>query len=107
MDDRDDALARRLEARARRPVGESQPELSGGDGDEMESLLDVADLLWEAAHGATPLESDPVAAMLGLVPDPGYALDSEALARARKNARLKSSELAARLVSRGWEVRTA
>ena len=29
---------------------------------EIQELLKVADLLWEEAHGAPPLEDDPVAA---------------------------------------------
>lgn len=37
---------------------------------EIASLMEVADLLWEAGHDAPPLEADPVAAMLGLIPDP-------------------------------------
>jgi hypothetical protein len=104
MDERDDVLVHRLEARAGRPVGAGHPELGEEDKDEVESLLQVADLLWEMGHGAPPLDSDPVAAMLGLVPDPGYALDPRALSRARKNARLKPSELAERLKRRGWDV---
>jgi hypothetical protein len=30
-------------------------------------LVEIADLLWEMAHGAPPLEQDLVAVMLGLV----------------------------------------
>lgn len=68
------------------------------------SLMDVADLLWEAGHGAPPLEADPVAAMLGLIPDPHVALDSRAMSRARKNAKLKTSDVAERLRTRGWDI---
>jgi hypothetical protein len=103
-DERDEALSNLLEARAGRVTGASQPSLSEGGRAEVESLIEVADLLWEAGHGAPPLESDPVAAMLGLTPDPRYALDPKALAHVRKNARLKPSELANRLVARGWDV---
>ena len=53
---------------------------------------------------APPLESDPVAAMLGLLPDPRWALDPTALTGARKAAGLKTRELADRLVARGWDV---
>jgi len=105
-DERDEVLANLLEARAGRGTGEDQPVLSEEDRTEVESLIEVADLLWEAGHGAPPLDSDPVAAMLGLVPDPRYALDSKALARARRNARLKASELADRLVARGWDIQS-
>ena len=68
------------------------------------SLKNVADLLWEGSHGAPPLREDPVAAMLGLLPDPAYALDSAKLKRARKVARLQTSDLVARLTTRGWTV---
>lgn len=71
---------------------------------EIASLIEVADLLWEAAHGAPPLEADPVAAMLGLIPDPHVGLDSRAMSRARKNAKLKTSDVAERLRARGWDI---
>lgn len=103
-DERNEVLANLLEARAGRVTGKDQPALSEEDRAEVESLIEVADLLWEAGHGAPPLKSDPVAAMLGLIPDPRCALDPKALVRARKNARLKPSELADRLVARGWDV---
>lgn len=67
-------------------------------------MLDTADLLWEAAHGAPPMGQDPVAAMLGLVPDSSRSLDARALKRAMHAAGLKPSSLAARLTQRGWEV---
>lgn len=69
-------------------------------------LLDIADLLWEAAHGAPPLEEDPVAAMLGLVPDSNRSLSEAALKQAMKAAGLKPSSLAEKLTDRGWEVST-
>lgn len=103
-DERAEVLANLLEARAGRVTGKDQPMLSAEDRADVESLIEVADLLWAAGHGAPPLESDPVAAMLGLIPDPQCALDPKALARARKNARLKPSELVNRLVARGWNV---
>lgn len=71
---------------------------------EIASLIEVADLLWEAAHDAPPLEADPVAAMLGLIPDPHVGLDSRAMSRARKNAKLKTSDVAERLRARGWDI---
>jgi transcriptional regulator with XRE-family HTH domain len=102
--ERDDALARLLDARARGGTEPGPQELSDEDRREVESLIKVADLLWEAGHGAPPLESDPVAAMLGLVPDPHLTLDPKALTRERKAAGLKPSELAQRLAARGWDV---
>lgn len=71
---------------------------------EIASLMEVADLLWEAGHDAPPLEADPVAAMLGLIPDPHVGLDSRAMSRARKNAKLKTSDVAERLRTRGWDI---
>src|SRR4051794_3759552 len=65
-------------------------------------LLDVADLLWEAAHGAPPLEQDSVAAMLGLVPDSSRSLNQSALKQAIQAAGLKPSTLAQKLSDRGW-----
>lgn len=102
--ERDEALARLLDAQHRGTRPEHLSALRGEDQAEVESLLRVAGLLWEAAQEAPPLESDRVAAMLGLVPDPQFALDPKALARARRAAGLQASQLAARLVARGWEV---
>lgn len=73
---------------------------------EAVELLDIADLLWEAAHGAPPLEQDPVAAMLGLVPDSSRSLSDSALKQAMQTAGLKPSSLAEKLTDRGWEVAT-
>jgi hypothetical protein len=73
----------------------------------LSALADTSDSLWLSAHGAPPLDEDPVAAMLGLITDPHVALDSKALARQRKRARFTVSELAARLKERGWNVQTS
>lgn len=75
--------------------------------DEVLKLLDAGDLVWEAAHTAPPLEKDPVAAMLGVIPDPNFQLDAKALARACQISRVKPTALAARLNSRGWNVDTS
>lgn len=72
--------------------------------EETSSLRNIADLLWEANQGAPPLREDPIAAMLGLVPDTSYALDSGKLKQARKRAGLQISDLIARLSARGWTV---
>ncbi len=73
---------------------------------ETQELLKIADLLWEKAHGAPPLEDDPVAAMLGLVPDPSRSLDPRALSKVTKSAGIKASGLAQALTDRGWDVST-
>lgn len=71
--------------------------------EKVTALVDTADLLWLSAHGAPPLEDDPIAAMLGLIPDRECSLDSRALTQARKRAGLTVSDLAERLRERGWE----
>lgn len=73
---------------------------------EIQELLRIADLLWEEAHGAPPLEDDPVAAMLGLVPDASRSLDPRALSKITKSAGIKASGLAQALTERGWDVST-
>lgn len=78
-------------------------QLSDRDRQELAGLVDTADALWLSAQGAPALEHDPVAAMLGLVPDSECRLGSAALSRARKRARLSVSDVAARLRQRGWE----
>ena len=71
---------------------------------DLAALLDTADALWLSAHGAPPLADDPVAALLGLIPDPECSLDPQSLKQARKRAGLTVSDLADRLRQRGWEV---
>lgn len=102
--ERDEILAELLRNPAERRSLIDQLDLGEAERADIESMADIADLLWEAAHGAPPLKDDPVAAMLGLVPDPQFGLDPRELARARRNAGLKPSDLAARLVTRGWDV---
>ncbi len=77
-------------------------ELYEGD-QESVALAETADLLWLAARGAPALADDPVAAMLGLVPDRECSLESSALSRVRKRAGLTVSDIAARLQARGWD----
>jgi hypothetical protein len=72
-----------------------------------DALLELADLLWESSLEAPPLNSDPTAMMLGLVPDQGIAVDPKALSAARRSSGLKTSDLAARLARRGWKVRAS
>lgn len=71
---------------------------------DLVALLDTADALWLSAHGAPPLAEDPVAALLGLVPERQCSLDPRGLKQARKRAGLTVSDLADRLRQRGWEV---
>lgn len=71
---------------------------------DLAALLDTADALWLSAQGAPPLADDPVAALLGLIPDRECSLDPRALTQARKQAGLTVSDLADRLRRRGWDV---
>ncbi|WP_431842204.1 hypothetical protein [Calidifontibacter indicus] len=87
-------------------IKRSRDDLDSATAPEAVQLLEIADLLWEAAHGAPPLERDPVAAMLGLVPDSSRALSRGALRQAMQAAGLKPSALAENLSERGWEVAT-
>lgn len=100
-DDRDQELADILDARAGRSA------LAAGAGvnrPELRKLLEAADLAWVSEQTAPPLADDPVAAMLGLVPDSELELDGKALSSARKRSGLTVSALAKRLSDRGWEV---
>lgn len=80
-----------------------EPQLSDQDREDLHTLLDIADEVWLSAKGAPSLKDDPVAAMLGLVPEPECRLVPASLARARKRARLTVSELAERLQGKGWD----
>lgn len=104
-EDRDAVLeaAINLHVQGRSPAPE---ELEEDQRAEIQALLKVADLLWDEAHGAPPLEDDPVAAMLGLVPDHARLLDPRALTRVTKSAGIKASGLAQALTERGWDVST-
>lgn len=103
-DERDRILETFLDSKSHRGVEASIADWSEEDRADITSLIEVADLMWEAGHGAPPLNADPVAAMLGLIPDPRIGLDSGALSRARRKAKLKPSDVAERLLARGWDV---
>lgn len=104
-EDRDDLLARLIEEPRERERLLRNAELSNQERqDNIEGLLATADAVWLSAHGAPNLEDDPVAAMLGLVPDAECRLESKALSRARKRARMKVGDVANRLRQRGWDV---
>lgn len=79
-------------------------EFSGPDRDEAEKLVRLADLVWVGTYSAPEVTNDPVAAALGLVPDPEYRMDPAAFAKARAAARVKPTDLAAALARRGWPV---
>lgn len=70
------------------------------------STVSIEALLAAAKHQPPPLDQDPTARLLGLVPDPANTLDGAALKGARQKAGLSASELAQKLQSRGWSVST-
>lgn len=105
-EERDEVLMRLIEQPdAREEILKSCD--SDADRDEILRLLQVADLTWLSAQEAPVLEADPVAAMLGLVPESDCRLDPSALSRARKKARMSVSQIAERLRQRGWEFKTS
>lgn len=105
-DDYDRTLEKLLDQKTRQDREAAIAHLSESDRAELLSAVDVADLIWEAGHDAPALDADPIAAMLGLIPDPQIRLSARALSRARRGARLKPSDIAERLMARGWDVGT-
>lgn len=103
-EDRDGVLQDFLDSASRKDVEPLIADWPEPNRAEIASLIEVAELLWDAGHGAPPLEQDPVAAMLGLIPDPRVSLDPRAMSSARKNAKLKTSDIAGRLQTRGWDI---
>lgn len=107
MSEESDRLLERL---LEEPPGPRREQMLTGlddhEREQLRALLVAGDMVWEAAHTAPPLEEDPVAAMLGVVPDPGFQLDAAALVRACKASGVKPTVLAARLSARGWKVDT-
>lgn len=79
--------------------------LSGSLRAEIEPLLAAGDLAWESQFVAPPIEQDPLAAMLGLVPNPSYRVNAASLAKARKARSMTVGDLAGQLTRRGWETR--
>lgn len=105
-EDRDRLLAELIESPYERERIMRDAELDDQDRQDVEALTETADVLWLSAQGAPALDEDPVAAMLGLVPDRECRLESKSLSRARKRAGLAISALAERLRQRGWEIDT-
>jgi len=100
---RDNQLADLISARAVDPTL-AQP--SWATAEEWDTVGRLAAIERELRHGAVApdLRDDPVAAMLGLIPDPDAQLDGAALTRLRKAARLSVGDLASRLRNRAWDV---
>jgi transcriptional regulator with XRE-family HTH domain len=68
-------------------------------------LLDTARQTVED-YTPPPLDADPLALALGLVPDPGRRLSGTRLKKARMKRNLDVSQLAGMLAARGWDVET-
>lgn len=101
--DHDKLLADLIESPEDRQNLLQNADLDDGDRESINSLVETADLLWLVGRGAPALADDPVAGMLGLVPDRECSLDSKALSRLRKRTGLTVSDVAARLRARGWD----
>ncbi len=104
-DDRAQEIADILDARAGRSAVVAGADHTSGR-PELQGLLEAADVAWASQQGAPPLADDPVAALLGLIPDAELELDGKALSTARKRAGLTVSALAQRLSARGWDVKS-
>ena len=102
-DDKDDEVAEILDNRRGRSALSSSGDSITADPD-LRGLLEGADLAWAIEQKAPPLQEDPLAAMLGLVPDPDFTLDGKVLRAARKASGLTVSDVARRLSERGWKV---
>lgn len=77
--------------------------VSDEDWNEARQLAKMENLL--GIRQVPPLEQDPVAAMLGLIPDPNLVVDGSAIKRLR--GKVSVSQIAARLQEYGWEVSAA
>lgn len=71
---------------------------------ELLGLARTADAVWVANMKIPPLEEDPIAAMLGVAPTPGLALDPAGFKTARVKSQVSVSGLRDYLSSRGWDV---
>lgn len=100
----DEELDQWITARALHPKMPAPAELTKAQWAEVERLADLENALFDHAHGAPPLHEDPVAAFLGLVPDPHLSLDQKSFARFRQKSGLSASDLTRALQVRGWEV---
>jgi hypothetical protein len=107
FDKRDELLEQLLETPPGPERDRRLAELHDEERSAFERLVKLDDLVWESAHGAPPLQADPVAAMLGLVPDQSFRLDSAAFTQWCSRKGLKPTKLAERLRKRGWEVEAA
>jgi len=71
-----------------------------------QTIAETPSISGTPAAPETVRADDPVALMLGLVPDPNTVVDGRKLAQARKHAKLNLGQLLDRLRTRGWNVAT-
>lgn len=102
--ERDEALADLITALALNPTTARPSWVTPSEWVRVGELATIESRLRAAAAAVPPLDQDPTAAMLGLLPDPESQLDGGALKRARKSSRLSIADLARRLTDRGWQV---
>lgn len=74
---------------------------------ELLELAEIADAAWLSTRAAPPVESDPIAAMLGVAPTPGLAVDPGHFKQARIRSGVGIPQLRDKLTARGWNVSTA
>jgi transcriptional regulator with XRE-family HTH domain len=91
-----------------RPEPPSLKGLSPAQQREARACWELLDAARQAVGDYTPppLETDPLALALGLVPDPGRRLSGPRLKTARMRRNLPTSQLAGMLAARGWDVET-
>lgn len=80
--------------------------LSDDERRELDAIGHVVEALRDRAYAVPALESDPVAHMLGLLPQASKTLNPTKLQAAMKASGIKASDVASKLASRGWEVST-
>jgi len=105
--ERDEIIAGLVDQRVDDPDAPRPQGTVDAEWDEAVRLARVARTLRALGEAPPPLAQDRTAAMLGLVPDPSVQLDRANLARLRKAASLRVSDVASRLAERGWDVTTA
>ncbi len=91
-----------------RPEPPSLKGLTWAQQREVRASWKLVDAARQAAEVYTPppLEADPLALALGLVPDPGRRLSGMRLKKARMKRHLQTSQLADLLAARGWDAST-
>ncbi len=106
-DTRHDRTAELISALAAHPERPRPDDVDPGQWARLRDLAGIERDLRADAAAAPPLERDPVAALLGLIPDAHATLDQGALKRLRTATGRSVSDLATSLHGRGWDVTTS